>query len=333
MEGYAGKTVAELRAISNAKGVFRVKTWRKNQLVNALTKFDKTDPANRRNVYLYKTIEQLHEHAKNKGIHTAKVWPKGKIINTLIAHNKTRNKKVENKTNKSIKKVENKNNKKLNAQPAPKNVNTMSVLPSWYQIKEIKPADFVKCIKPIYTVLEGVHKSKSNEDVFLKSMLLGHNKLTEEQWGTAEKARLAHKALEGKMGDFHEELMGCFPGYKNLPQGHSSGCDVASIDDMLFMEVKNRDNTLNSGGGAHVVAYLKKLTDAGKRGILVEVNCPGGRVARFGAHTSVEVWNGQKAYAFLSGREEFFNDLIKTLKYASENYMTYPELKSALETP
>jgi len=89
MDGYAGKTVAELRAISNAKGVFRVKTWRKNQLVNALTKFDKTDPANRRNVYLYKTIEQLHKNAKNKGVHTAKVWPKGKIINRLIAYNKT----------------------------------------------------------------------------------------------------------------------------------------------------------------------------------------------------------------------------------------------------
>jgi hypothetical protein len=202
----------------------------------------------------------------------------------------------------------------------------------WYTIPEIKPADFLRCIKPLYTVLEGTHKSKSNEDIFLKSMLLGHNKLTEEQWTTAEKARLAHKALEGKMGDFHEELMGCFPGYKNLPQGHSSGCDVASVDDTLFMEVKNRDNTLNSGGGAHVVAYLKKLTDAGKRGILVEVNCPGGRVTRFGAHPSVEVWNGQKAYAFLSGRETFFDDLAKTLKYVSAAYMTYPELKSALET-
>jgi hypothetical protein len=203
----------------------------------------------------------------------------------------------------------------------------------WYTIPEIKPADFLRCIKPLYIVLEGAHKSKSNEDVFLKSMLLGHNKLTEEQWATAEKARLAHKSLEGKMGDFHEELMGCFPGYKNLPQGHSSGCDVASVDDTLFMEVKNRDNTLNSGSGAHVVAYLKKLTDAGKRGILVEVNCPGGRVTRFGADPSVEVWNGQKAYAFLSGRETFFDDLAKTLKYVSATYMTYPELKSALETP
>jgi len=207
----------------------------------------------------------------------------------------------------------------------------MTILPEWYRISKVKPADFVRCIKDVYSVLEGTHKSKSSEDIFLKSVLIGHNKMTDTTWAIAERTRLAQKALEGKMGDFHEELMGCLPGYMNLPQGHTSGCDVASVDETLFMEVKNRDNTMNSSSGAQVVAKLKKLTDAGKRAILVEVNCPGGRVCRFGAHKSVEVWNGREAYSFLSGNETFFDDLAKTLKYVSESFKTYVELKAALE--
>jgi hypothetical protein len=204
---------------------------------------------------------------------------------------------------------------------------------SWYKINEIRPNDYLSSIKPIYSVLEKTHKSKSSEDPFIKAAIIGFNNSSSESWNTFESQRLEQKALEGKMGDFHEELMGKFPGYETYPRGHETGCDVGSIDGRTVMEVKNRDNTMNSSAGAYVVAKLKKQADLGKQAILVQVNCPGGRVNRFGADPSVKVWNGPTAYTFLSNRGTFFDDLLETMTYTFANFKTYTSLKAAIGTP
>ena len=207
---------------------------------------------------------------------------------------------------------------------------SMMALPAWYKINEISPKDFVKCCKDIYRVVEQQHKSKSTEDPFLKAVVVGHNKLTEEAWKRTEAVRLDQKALEGKMGDFHEELMGKFSGFETYPVGHSTGCDVGSIDGKIVMEVKNRDNTMNSSSGEAVIGKLSKNQAAGRRAILVEVNCPNGKVNRYGAPATIEVWNGQKTYEFLSGRESFFRDLQSTLEHVFREFKTQEELKRAL---
>ena len=146
----------------------------------------------------------------------------------------------------------------------------------------------------------------------------------------AEKVRLAQKALEGKMGDFHEELMGKFPGWETYPVGHSTGCDVGKLDGTIVMEVKNRHNTMNSSSGEAVVNKLLKNHEKGKQAILVEVNCPGGKVTRYGAPASIEVWNGKTTYTFLSGRDSFFDDLQQTLQYVFTNFKTLAQLKRGL---
>lgn len=202
--------------------------------------------------------------------------------------------------------------------------------PTWYKIREIAPSDFAKCCKDIYKVVEQQHKSKSTEDPFLKAVVVGHNKLSEEAWKKTEAVRLDQKALEGKMGDFHEELMGKFPGYVTYPVGHSTGCDVGSADGSVVLEVKNRDNTMNSSSAAEVIRKLMKNRSEGKRAILVEVNCTGGKVTRFGAPTELEIWTGQKTYAFLSGREGFFEDLQSTIRHVFSEFKTLEELKRAL---
>ena len=215
---------------------------------------------------------------------------------------------------------------------SPSRTSSASPLP-WYLIPEITPKDFLKCVTPIYKVIEEVHKSKTTEDPFIKAVLMGNTAMTEETWKKAEKSRLSQKALEMKMGDFHEELMGKFPGYKTLPNGHETECDVSSEDGNILMEVKNKHNTIKGSDGKHIAAMLKAHVDKGRRAILVEVNCPGGKVNRFGADPSVKVWNGQQAYEFLSGRASFFEDLEKTVKHVFANFKTYAQVSAALETP
>jgi hypothetical protein len=76
---------------------------------------------------------------------------------------------------------------------------------------------------------------------------------------------------------------------------------------------------------------LKKHKEAGKKAIFAQINCPEGKVNRFGASAEMDIWNGQQVYAFLSGREDFFDDLKKTIQHVFNNYKSLAELKTALE--
>lgn len=205
-----------------------------------------------------------------------------------------------------------------------------SELPVWYLIPEIAPSDFVRCCLTIYAALNQEKKSKSQEDPFLKASMMGFMKMSEEDWQKAEKVRLAQKVLEMKWGDFHEELMGNFPGYKNLPQGHETGCDVMKTDGSVLIEVKNRHNTVKGSDGKHIIQMLKKHKEEGKKAIFVQVNCPKGKVNRFGAPRDMDIWNGEEAYTFLSGRETFWKDLLSTIHVVFHEYRTFNSLKAAL---
>lgn len=205
-------------------------------------------------------------------------------------------------------------------------------LPEWYKIAEIAPSDFVACCNGIYKVIEHQHKSKSVEDPFLKAVVTGHNDATEDTWRQAEQVRLTQKVLEMKMGDFHEEIMGKLPGYETYPNGHITGCDVGKLDGSEVFEVKNRDNTVKGSDAKHILAMLKRHADNGKLAVFVQVNCPGGKVNRFGASPDVNVWNGRKAYTYLSGRESFFDDLLATVTYCFSEFKTLAELRRSLGT-
>jgi len=200
----------------------------------------------------------------------------------------------------------------------------------WYKIPEVPITEFAKCIKSFYAVLEGENVGKGGDDMFLRTILVSHGDLTDEQWTASEKARRYTKSLEGKMGDFHEELAGKLPGWKTLKVGDPSGCDVMKADGTEYQEWKNRDNTMNSSSGSAVIGKLQKLITEGKKAVLVEVNCPSGKVCRFGAPPDIEVLNGQQAYARNSGRESFFDDLKLTLAHVFKTFKTFKALEQGI---
>ena len=200
--------------------------------------------------------------------------------------------------------------------------------PSWYIIHEIPFHDYIQCLQSIYEVLEERNESKPSPDPFLKTILAAHGGLTGAQWDAAEARRLYEKRLSMKMGDFHEELMGKFSGYENLPQGHETGTDVRKKDNTEFLEVKNRDNTMNADSAKSVVHKLTKLVNDGKRAILVLVNSNKKTLPRFKAPAAVRVINGKQAYTYLSGRDSFYDDLLATLAETFRRYPTYALLQA-----
>ena len=206
----------------------------------------------------------------------------------------------------------------------------MSVLNTWFKIPEIPYDGFVKACQGLYDVIEERNKSKSHEDPFIKSVIIGYSNMSDSDFKKMEEARLKQKALEMKMGDFHEELMGKFSGWETLPNGHSSEFDVRKLDDTTFIESKNRYNTVKGSDGKHIIEKMKKLMQNGKKVILAQINCPNGKVSRYGAPPDLQIMNGVEIYEYLSGRKTFFDDLLSTLQYTFANYKTLASLKTAL---
>jgi hypothetical protein len=201
------------------------------------------------------------------------------------------------------------------------------MLPAFYKTSEIAPRAFVPCLKEVYGVLEKKNKGKSEPDPFIQAAI------GMDLWNSMEKGRQWQKALEGKVGDMHEELLGKLPGCETLIKGHDTGCDVLCEPKNTIVEVKNKFNTMNSSSAEAVITKLEKQAHLGRRAILAEIICPKGKVRRHKAPPSVEVMNGQQIYALLSGRETFFDDLLSTVQYIFANFKTYEELKAALEIP
>lgn len=207
--------------------------------------------------------------------------------------------------------------------------NLLGGMPEWYKIAEISFVQYVKCLRPLYEILEKRNKSKTAPDIFLITILAAYSGITVEQWNELEKQRLYENAISMKLGDFHEELMGKFPGYETLPRGHTTGTDVRKVDDSEFFEVKNRDNTLNSSSGESVVRKLTKIADEGKKSILVMINTEKKTLPRFKAPKSVDVMSGRQVYTYLSGRDTFYDDLIKTLGHTFTHYDSHLKLESS----
>ena len=213
------------------------------------------------------------------------------------------------------------------------------MLRTWYLIPEIQIERYVKGLKPMYDVLEGKNNSKCETDSCLKAILMNHKEMTEDAFMEMEKGRLAQKNREMKMGEFHEYLAGCFPGWECIPKGKftsgigestagkKTGLDVVKQDRTEIMEWKNKHNTVKGSDLKKTVfEKLMKCHVDGMKVHFVQVHCKGGKVDRHGAPPEINVMDGKMAYEYLSGRATFFNDLNATLAYTFKTFKTYASL-------
>ena len=197
----------------------------------------------------------------------------------------------------------------------------------WYKISDIPFKEYVLCLAEIYKVLEQQTTSINQSDVFFKKSYMAFTGHTEAEWESQQKQVSFHRLLSMKIGDLHEELMGKLPAYETLPRKHESKCDVRSKDESEYLEIKNNENTMNSDSAKSVIKKLVDMTQKGKSAILILVNSESRTTPRFGAPPEIEVLNGKKGYAHLSGRENFYDDLLETIDYTFKTFKTYKQLQ------
>lgn len=198
----------------------------------------------------------------------------------------------------------------------------------WYKIPEIPIKVFSNHLHKIYEVFEDKNKSESKEDIFARECWASYNNITTEQVDEERKRVQKDRVFTMKLGDFHQSLMGSFTGWENYDKGHETGCDIGKVDGSCVVEIKNNTNTMNSSSQESVLNKLNKQKELGKKSILVIVNGDIKQKEKNGI-----IWmSGKDFYAELSGRKEFFNDLLNTLKYVLDKYKTYRSLTEFVET-
>lgn len=208
---------------------------------------------------------------------------------------------------------------------SPSNMNTN---PSWYKIPEITVSTFIKLIKPLYDLLEGKKTSKSEPDMFAQQSRMNYNNKSYEEWETEHKRIQIDRAFTMEWGNFHQNLMGMFPGWQNLNKGHTTKCDIGKVDGSCYGEIKNNINTMNSSSKESVLKKLHKQKSLGKRAILIIVNGD----SKHKIIDGIEYMNGRAFYEELSGRPEFIDDLLATTNECFKLYKTFTQLKQSLES-
>jgi hypothetical protein len=75
-----------------------------------------------------------------------------------------------------------------------------------------------------------------------------------------EKSRQYDKKSGGRIGDFHQKLLGGVKGWVDLGVGDESKVDLKKEDNTIFIELKNKYNTVNSDSLSAVRQKLVKIT-------------------------------------------------------------------------
>ncbi len=192
----------------------------------------------------------------------------------------------------------------------------------WYKIPEIPYKTFIELVKPMYDILENKKESKSEIDIFAKESLKSFSDSSEEDW--VNEQLMIQKSRKWSMcwGEFHQSLMGSFEGWENYKTGHSSGCDIGKKDGSCIAEIKNNINTMNSSSKESVIAKLKKQKSEHTRAILVIIN---GDIKKK-IEEDIEWISGKEFYEELSGRPNFMDDLLETVKHMFKTYKKYQDL-------
>jgi hypothetical protein len=112
---------------------------------------------------------------------------------------------------------------------------------------------FLECVKWVCDS----YPEKSNEvdigalqrniiDPFKMMFDIVNGGLSVEDWIKHETVRQADKTINNRIGDFHQKLLGGVKGWTNLGTGDESKVDLKKNDDSIFIELKNKFNTVNS---------------------------------------------------------------------------------------
>lgn len=162
-----------------------------------------------------------------------------------------------------------------------------------------------------------------------------------DEWMEQEKVRRVQKALQNAVGEFHQNVLGAMPGWENAGKGGSY--DVLNQEKKIIAEIKNKYNTLNSGGFLNMYTNLTNHLDYGGKGYTAyyvaivtkntepydKVFTPPRMGTRMAAREDLRMMDGKSFYAMASGDEDALAKLYRVLPAAIAHVLGRVGRKSA----
>jgi len=134
---------------------------------------------------------------------------------------------------------------------------------------------FLKCVKWVCdsypaksnVVVDMKRLQKNKVDPFKMLFDISNGKISVDDWIKGEVIRQSDKTINNKIGDFHQKLLGGVKGWTDLGIGDGSKVDLKRNDGLIFMELKNKFNTVNSDSLNKVREKLVKAVKSNKKAI------------------------------------------------------------------
>ena len=200
----------------------------------------------------------------------------------------------------------------------------------------VSDKDFLKCVEH---VCKGYAESRENLsiddlksnglDPFKTVFDLINKRINFDTWLKNEEMRQADKTLNNRIGEFHQKLLGSVKNWVDLGIGDDSKVDLMKKDKSIFIELKNKFNTVNSDSLDKVRDKLEKAVAQNKKAkaywafIISKDNSSGDRVwNKKGrkANERIRVIYGSKVYELVTGDKDALRKTWLALPKAINDY-------------
>ena len=129
---------------------------------------------------------------------------------------------------------------------------------------------FLNCVRKVVEAyksrdfkppIELLKNSKNTNDEFKTIFDIYVNKLSLNKWSRKEIERQYDKTINNKIGEFHQELLGHVEGWVDLGIGDKTEIDLKKEDNSIFIELKNKHNTMNSSSSKTCREKLENIIE------------------------------------------------------------------------
>ncbi len=169
---------------------------------------------------------------------------------------------------------------------------------------------------------------KNKVDTFKLTFDSKFNELSEEELIKLEMSRQIDKSVNNAIGTFHEEILG---GVEGFSSGRLLGYDLKADDGSIFAEIKNKHNTMNSSSAESAFQKLARFADDNRNSkcYLVQILAKKSFCKKWEAiingkeysHSRVYIVSGDQFYEMVTGSENAFYDLYKSLPKAIDAFL------------
>ena len=137
---------------------------------------------------------------------------------------------------------------------------------SYKYVDFVSDEHFEKCVKHVCKEFEEMSNQIEDEDLqkhgidpIKMTFDMIKQGLSFEKWKIKEKERQDDKSVNNTIGEFHQLLLGGVKGWTDLGIGDENHLDLQENNNKYFLELKNKENTVNSDSKKQVRQKLEDM--------------------------------------------------------------------------